>query len=69
MDGTVQQEIPFWEKFSLTIQEASEYFGIGTKKIRELLHEPDCDFVFYIGKKTLIKRKKMEEYVNNTVYM
>lgn len=28
--------VPVWEKYSLTLEEAAEYFGIGTTKLREL---------------------------------
>ena len=33
---TVREPIPIWEKRNLTLEEASEYFGIGISKIREL---------------------------------
>ena len=29
-----KQLVPVWEKYMLTVQEASQYFGIGEKKIR-----------------------------------
>lgn len=57
------------EKFALTINEAAEYFNIGSNKLREMVKEPDCNFVLYIGKKTLIKRQRLEEYLNNLVYL
>ena len=30
------QEIPFWERYMLTIREAAEYFHIGEKKLRQI---------------------------------
>ena len=57
------------EKFTLTINEAAEYFNIGRNKLREMVKEPDCNFVLYIGKKTLIKRQRLEDYLNNLVYL
>lgn len=57
------------EKFALTINEASEYFNIGSNKLREMVKEPNCNFVMYIGKKTLIKRQRLEDYLNNLVYL
>lgn len=29
-------EIPIWEKYALSIEEAADYFGIGQKKIRKV---------------------------------
>lgn len=57
------------EKFMLTINEAAEYFNIGTNKLREMVKEPECDFVLYVGKKTLIKRERLEKYLDNIVYL
>lgn len=31
--------IPVWEKYTLTIEEASEYFRIGRGRLRQLVHE------------------------------
>ena len=46
------------DKYTLTIEEAAAYFGIGQKKIRSLVqtHEND-DFILHVGVKVLIKRK------------
>ena len=58
-------EIPIWEKYALTIEEAALYFRIGQKELREKTDEPNCDFVIFKGTHRLIKRKKMEEYLDN----
>lgn len=59
--------VPIWEKFALTIQEAAQYFNLGEKKIRKLAQEHlDFGFVLQNGNKTLIKRKKFEEFINST---
>ena len=29
-----RQQLPWWQKYTLTINEASEYFGIGYKKLK-----------------------------------
>lgn len=59
--------VPIWEKFMLTISEASEYFNLGEKKIRFLVDSyDDYGFVLQNGNKTLIKRKKFEEFINET---
>ncbi len=61
---TVREPIPIWEKRNLTLEEASEYFGIGISKIRELSNQENCDFVLWIGTKRLIKRIKFEQYLD-----
>lgn len=61
---TVREPIPIWERRNLTLEEASEYFGIGISKIRELSNQENCDFVLWIGTKRLIKRIKFEQYLD-----
>lgn len=61
--------MPLSEKYNLTIKEAAEYFNIGENKLREMTKEDGCNFVLYIGKKTLIKRPVFEEYLNTIVYL
>lgn len=34
--------VPIWKKMNLTVEEASEYSGIGTSKIKELSNCEDC---------------------------
>ena len=57
-------EIPFWNKYLLTIAEAAQYFSIGEKKIRRLVDNGDGDFSLKNGTKTLINRKLFEKYVD-----
>lgn len=57
-------EVPVWERFTITIEEAAQYFGIGTSKLRELSNEDNCPFVLWVGSKRMIKRKKLEEYLS-----
>lgn len=56
------KKVPIWEKSNLTLEEAAAYSGIGVNKLRELTDNKDCDFVLWVGKKRLIKRKKLDEY-------
>lgn len=60
-----QVEVPVWEKTNLTLTEAAAYFGVGINKLRELTDSSDCDCVLWVGSKRLIKRKKMEEFLDN----
>ena len=43
--------VPIWKKMNLTVEEASEYSGIGTSKIKELSNSEDCPFVLWNGAK------------------
>ena len=56
--------VPIWEKSNLTLEEAAAYSGIGIKKLRELTDSDNCKFVLWIGSKRLIKRKKLDEYID-----
>lgn len=55
--------IPIWEKSNLTLEEASAYCGIGINKLRELSNDEDCPFVLWNGTKRLLKRKKLDEFL------
>ncbi len=52
------------DKALLTIPEASAYFGIGSKKLYEMTNDQLSPYVVWIGKKRLIKRKKLESYLD-----
>lgn len=61
------KEVPIWEKFALTINEAAQYFNLGEKKIRQLACDyRDYGFVIQNGIKILIKRKKFEDFLERT---
>ena len=55
------------DKLNLTVEEAAEYSNIGINKLGELMKQPRCPFVVYIGRKRLIKRKKFEEFIENQI--
>lgn len=57
------------DRYNLTIKEAAQYYNIGENKLREMIKEEDCNYVLYVGKKTLIKCKKFEEYLDSIVYL
>ena len=63
----MKQNVPVWEKITMTIEEAAEYSSIGINKIRELSSDPRCNFVIYVGKKRLIKRKEFEKFIAENV--
>lgn len=55
--------VPLWERVNLTLEEASAYTGIGICTLRDLANRDDCDFVLWVGSRRLLKRKKLEEYL------
>lgn len=60
-----QVDVPIWEKFALTIEEAAAYFNIGETTLRELISDStNVGLVMYVGKKKLIKRSSFEAWLN-----
>ena len=59
-------DVPIWEKYTLTIEEASKYFRIGEKKLRKLAEENiDAGWVIVNGNRIQIKRKQFEKIIDN----
>ena len=56
-------EVPVWEKANLTLEEAAAYSGVGINKLRELSDSDDCKFVLWVGNKRLLKRRPLEQYL------
>lgn len=57
--------IPYWEKYMLTLREAAAYFHIGEKKLRQIVEENmDADFLLTSGNRIMIKRKRFEEFLD-----
>lgn len=66
-DGMAAQEIPVWEKYTLTVEEAARYFRIGEGKIRRLADiVPTPDWVLMNGSRIQIKRRKFEQFIDST---
>lgn len=62
-------KVPLWEKYLLSIPEASEYFGIGAAKLRQIVSEnPSADYVFWNGTRAMIKRKILEKYIDEDLF-
>lgn len=64
-----QQTMPLSidRKMLLSIREAAEYSNIGINKIDEMLKQPNCPFVLYVGTKKLVKRRAFEEFIENRI--
>lgn len=61
--------VPVWKKYLLTVDQAAQYFGIGKKKLYFLIDENKDfadSFVVKVGTKSLINRKKFEEFVDSS---
>ena len=69
LNKTTQQDmrLPIDRKMLLSIREAAEYSNIGINKIDEMLKQPNCPFVLYVGNKKLVKRKAFEAYIDGKV--
>ena len=59
--------LPIDRKMLLSIREAAEYSNIGINKIDELLKQPNCPFVLYVGTKKLVRRRAFEEFIEGRV--
>lgn len=66
MAMTDKQQLPWWMKYTLTLNEASEYFGIGYKKLSQFVSEhKDENFILWNGNRAQIKREQFEKYLDN----
>lgn len=55
-----------WEKYTLTIQEASVYFRIGEKKLRRIAEENlGAKWLIANGNRLQIKRKLFEKIIDD----
>ena len=59
-------DVPIWEKYTLTIEEAARYFRIGEKKLRKLAEEnPDANWLIMNGNRIQIKRRQFEKVIDS----
>ena len=60
-----RMKLPWWQKYTLTLNEASEYFGIGYKKLSAFVQEhADENFILWNGNRALIKREQFQKYMD-----
>lgn len=58
--------IPVWERYVLTITEASNYYHIGENKLRMIAEEHiKEEFIIMNGNRVLFKRQKFEKFLDN----
>ena len=62
-------QVPIWEKYTLTVEEAAAYFRIGENKLRQLVNEhPNAEYILWNGNRPQIKRimfGKMIDSINS----
>lgn len=64
---THKKEVPIWEKYALTRQEAAAYFHIGQNKLSAIINSDKyAEYLIWSGGHCFIKRKMFEEYLNKT---
>lgn len=60
--------VPLWKKYTLSIQEAAEYFGFSDKKIRKIVDEHENDnFILWNGTRPRIKRQLFEKFIDEKI--
>ena len=65
VDDRKVKEVPIHLKLALTINEAAAYSNIGINKISDMLKQPNCPFVLYVGNKKLVKRSEFERFLSS----
>ena len=60
-----QVDVPIWEHYTLTIEEAAKYFRIGENKLRRLAEEnKNAGWLIMNGNRIQIKRKQFEKVID-----
>ena len=60
-----QTDIPIWERYTRTLEEASKYFRIGENKLRRLAEEnKNANWLIMNGNRIQIKRKQFEKIID-----
>ncbi len=63
-------DIPIWEKFCLSVDEAAAYFMIGENRLREMIrNDHHADFLLWVGETVRIKRRQFEIYLESVNYI
>ena len=58
-------DIPVWEKYTLSVDEAAAYFRIGQNKLRQIIDkDKNADYLLWNGNRPQIKRIKFQQHVD-----
>lgn len=61
----MDKELLYSQKYCLSVKQATEYFGIGEKKLRKIIEDNiDSGMIIQNGTKYLIKREAFEQWLN-----
>ena len=53
-------QIPFWERYTMSVEEAAAYFRVGENKLRKLISEDnDADYILWNGNRTSNQTQKV----------
>ena len=64
-DVCSEESIPLWQRYSLSVEEAAKYFGVGENRIYQIIREhPDADFILGIGSHVKLKRVLFEKFLD-----
>lgn len=63
---TSNHMVPLEHRFSMSIEEAAMYTGIGICKLRKMTAVADCPFVLWVGSRRIIKREAFEDYLRRS---
>jgi excisionase family DNA binding protein len=62
----MKPDVPLWEKYSLNVEEAANYYGIGVKKLYEIIHNnPNGEFLLEVGTHYRLKRVLFEKFLDD----
>lgn len=60
-----ERAVPTWERYTMSVEEAAEYFRIGENKLRKIINDnQDADFILWNGNRPQIKRRIFEGYID-----
>lgn len=58
--------VPIWHKYALSVEEASEYFHIGEKKLYDYVNaNKNASCLLWIGNRVLIKREQFAKVLDS----
>lgn len=59
-----KQEVPYYQRLCISIEEAAEYSMIGEQRLRKIIEDDrSLDWVLRVGSRTRVKRPQFEKWV------
>ena len=63
------QDIKISEKVILSLKEATLFSGVGEATLLRLAQKSDCPFVLWVGSKKFYKRRRLQEFLENSDFI